>query len=261
MMKSNLVMIGNVPIGEGIPKICIPLVAKTKEELVDEARGLMDAVGDLVEWRADWYESLKEEGSLLSALEALQELRKKKPILFTIRTQKEGGEGHFDPEEYEGLLVKAIQSGLVDAIGLDIFFESTLTKKIIDLAKANEIPVVGSNHDFDKTPSSEDMVIRLRAIQTAGADICKMAVMPEGPEDVSKLIEASRFMYYNYADRPLVTMSMGKGGMFSRVCGEFSGSAITFGSLGKTSAPGQVEAKSLKEALERIHQIYQDEWK
>lgn len=59
MMKSNLVMIGNVPIGEGIPKICIPLVAKTKEELVDEARGLMDAVGDLVEWRADWYESLK----------------------------------------------------------------------------------------------------------------------------------------------------------------------------------------------------------
>ena len=53
-----------------------------------------------------------------------------------------------------------------------------------------------------------------------------------------------------YSDRPLVTMSMGKDGVVSRICGECFGSDITFAAVGKTSAPGQIEAEDLKRILE-----------
>ena len=40
-------------------------------------------------------------------------------------------------------------------------------------------------------------------------------------------------------------MSMGKLGVISRICGEVFGSAVTFGTAGKASAPGQLPANQL----------------
>ena len=54
--------------------------------------------------------------------------------------------------------------------------------------------------------------------------------------------------------RPLITMSMGPVGMISRLCGEVFGSALTFGSVGKASAPGQVNANDLAGVLKLIHE-------
>jgi 3-dehydroquinate dehydratase-1 len=34
----NPVVVRNVAIGEGIPKICVPIVGKTREEILDAAR-------------------------------------------------------------------------------------------------------------------------------------------------------------------------------------------------------------------------------
>ena len=39
--------------------------------------------------------------------------------------------------------------------------------------------VIASNHDFDKTPAKSDLLYRLRKMQDMGADIPKMAVMPQ----------------------------------------------------------------------------------
>lgn len=52
---------------------------------------------------------------------------------------------------------------------------------------------------------------------------------------------------------PVVTMSMGEDGKISRLVGEISGSTITFGTVGKASAPGQVESGELKKFLEKVH--------
>ena len=42
--------------------------------------------------------------------------------------------------------------------------------------------------------------------------------------------------------------------MISRLCGEVFGSALTFGAVGKVSAPGQIGAKDLSHVLNLIHQ-------
>ena len=51
----NPVIVRNVKIGEGIPKICVPVVGVNAEEIRKEAEALLSIPADLVEWRADWY--------------------------------------------------------------------------------------------------------------------------------------------------------------------------------------------------------------
>ena len=56
-------------------------------------------------------------------------------------------------------------------------------------------------------------------------------------------------MKERYADRPYITMSMGKLGLVSRISGELTGSAVTFGSASAASAPGQLPVGELRTIL------------
>ena len=67
------------------------------------------------------------------------------------------------------------------------------------------------------------------------------------------LLAATEEMFSNYADGPIITMSMSGIGSISRLCGEVFGSALTFGAAGQTSAPGQMDVKDLAEGLALIH--------
>lgn len=75
-------------------------------------------------------------------------------------------------------------------------------------------------------------------MQDMNADIPKIAVMPQNRKDVLTLLAATEEMATNYADRPIITMSMAGTGVISRLCGEVFGSSMTFGAAKKASAPG-----------------------
>ena len=90
-------------------------------------------------------------------------------------------------------------------------------------------------------------------MQELGADIPKIAVMPQSKRDVLTLLAATEEMVSEYANRPIITMSMAGTGLISRLCGEVFGSALTFGAVGKASAPGQMNALQLREILSMIH--------
>lgn len=91
-------------------------------------------------------------------------------------------------------------------------------------------------------------------MQDCGADLLKLAVMPQDAADVLTLLSATLEMSEKYAKQPVVTMSMGAKGAVSRLAGEVFGSAMTFGSAGVASAPGQVSVPELKMALEVLRQ-------
>ena len=90
-------------------------------------------------------------------------------------------------------------------------------------------------------------------MQDMGADIPKIAVMPQSKADVITLLDATQEMYTKYADRPIITMSMGPAGVISRLSGEAFGSAMTFGAVGQVSAPGQIPVERLRNALQILH--------
>ena len=77
--------------------------------------------------------------------------------------------------------------------------------------------------------------------------------MPQSPDDVLTLLGATQEMVRRWADRPVITMSMAPLGTVSRLCGEVFGSAMTFGTAGQASAPGQIPAEELRQVLDILH--------
>lgn len=248
----NTVKIRDIEIGAGAPKIIVPIVGVTKEDIIEEAKTFDSIPIDVVEWRVDWFEGVFDFAKVEDVLKDLREVLGNIPLLMTFRTSKEGGEKAIEADAYAELNKKAVATGLVDLVDVEAFTGDEVVKDIIEGAHAHGVKVVASNHDFDKTPDKDDIVGRLVKMQELGADIPKIAVMPQCKKDVLTLLEATREMAEEHADRPIITMSMAGTGLISRLCGEVFGSALTFGAVGKASAPGQMNASDLREILTLI---------
>lgn len=248
------VTVKNLVIGEGTPKIIVSLMGKEVSSVESEAHYYRDFDFDILEWRIDHFNHVDNIDSVLDAAHKLRTIIREKPILFTFRTAKEGGEKEIAPQAYIALNKKMINSGLVDMIDLELFTGDQLVSDTIAHAHAKGVKVVMSNHDFHKTPPKEEIIKRLCKMQELGADIPKIALMPQNKNDVLTLLLAAQEMSEKYADRPIITMSMSKAGVISRLAGEVFGSAATFGALKKASAPGQIAIKDLRDVLRILHE-------
>jgi 3-dehydroquinate dehydratase-1 len=82
-------------------------------------------------------------------------------------------------------------------------------------------------------------------------DVAKVAVMPQTLEDVLTLLSAT-LEAKSRLSIPLITMSMGKYGMVSRMIGGVFGTALTFAVGAQASAPGQVPIEELRTVLQTI---------
>lgn len=250
-MKS--VAVRNVMIGEGSPKICIPIIGITKNDILEEIKNAMILDVDLIEWRVDWYENCFDSKKVIEILKAMRKYIEQIPIIFTFRTAKEGGAKEITIENYETLLSDVIKSQQADVIDIELFTGEDTVLSLIEKAKQCSVKTILSSHDFEKTPEKEEIIARLCYMQKLGGDITKIALMPRSKKDVLTLLCATEEMQSRYADRPYVTMSMGGIGSISRMVGEVFGVSITFGIGEYSSAPGQIEAQKLKQVLEIIH--------
>lgn len=245
------VMIDQIVIGEGKPKIIVPLVDRTESALLASAEHIQQLDCDIVEWRIDFFQDVQKP-ELVAELSHKIKRTLNKPLLITFRTYKEGGELPLSDEEYFAIYHTLIERGGLDLIDLELFMPAESIAQTLNAAHKKNIKVIMCNHDFDKTPSKQEILSRLQQMQEKGADICKIAVMPQNSKDVLTLLEATREMYENYADRPLITMSMGSLGMISRISGQVFGSAATFGSAGTASAPGQISVTELRKIIDTL---------
>lgn len=248
-MKS--IIVKNLVIGKGMPKICAPIVGKTKEDILNAAERICETPADLVEWRADWFDEVFDLESVQRVLTTLKDVLESRPLLFTFRTKKEGGEKEITFEQYQNLLVEVSKMHLADMIDVEVYFGENVPN-LISVLKKNGMVVVGSNHDFTNTPGKDEIIRRLTYMKNIGADLPKIAVMPNEQKDVNTLLTATKETV-NILNAPVITMSMGEMGEISRTSGEIYGSAITFGAVGQVSAPGQINVFSLKEILEKVH--------
>lgn len=250
---SGTVTVKNVTLGEGIPKICVPLVGTTLSELREEAEALKALAPDVVEWRSDFFSQVEDIAAVRGVLEEIQQILPEIPLIFTFRSAKEGGEKEISTEYYFRLNKAAVESGYVDIVDVELFNEEQDVRGLIATAHDNAVFVIISNHDFQGTPSQDEIVSRLRRAQELGGDLPKIAVMPQSAGDVLTLLAATNMMQEQYADRPIITMSMAGEGVISRLAGEIFGSALTFGAAHKPSAPGQVAVAELRNVLELLH--------
>ncbi|WP_167047802.1 type I 3-dehydroquinate dehydratase [Salinibacterium sp. ZJ454] len=246
------VTVGTVTIGEGMPKILVPIVGTTPAELRAEVDALTSHHVDIVEWRVDHFSTIDDRGSVVETAAQLSAQLGATPLLVTCRTSAEGGAAVISDEQYGALNLAVIESGYAPLVDVEYQRDRDIVASLIAAAHERGVMVITSNHDFERTPPKDEIVARLRQMQELGADICKIAVMPRSSADVLTLLDATREMHEQYATRPLITMSMGALGLVSRLAGQTFGSAATFGMVGTASAPGQVDADELHATLAMI---------
>lgn len=241
-------------LGAGAPKIIVPIVGASLDAVRTTVGGLARDDYDLVELRVDHFDDVEHHTEVLELLETVrEELPDDVPVLFTFRSKPEGGARDIDARDYESLLRLAIHSGLVDAVDVEMFTELGSLERLVNGAHEAGVAVIMSSHDFERTPPVAQIVARLTLQQDLGADVVKIAVMPNTPGDVLTLLQATAEFTSTRAVRPAITMSMGPLGVVTRFAGETFGSCATFGSAGTASAPGQVDAHELRAVLQLVH--------
>ncbi len=238
-------------IGNGVTKICVPLTAVSEEELKKEASGAKAAGADLVEWRADFFEDLFDCKKTVEILGELRGILGQIPLLFTIRTKKDGGNLDITTKDYVNLNLIAAGSGYADLVDVEVFPDTGKMKELIRSVQETGTRVIASTHDFQKTDKREALLERFMEMDRTGADILKMAVMPEEFEDVAAIMQATGEMT-KYTEKPLISMAMGQQGSISRIAGENFGSSVTFATVGAASAPGQFPIKELRIMMEAL---------
>ena len=249
----NPITVKNVKIGEGIPKICLPIVGHTQYEITSQAMTIASLKPDIVEFRADWYDDCTDKTNLIEMLKLIRKLIDRIPLLFSFRTVGEGGVQKIEKALYNRINKTAIESGLIDMIDIELMLGDEFVTELTEAAHDNNIIVVMSSHDFKKTPKKEELLMRMDRMVSLGADIPKIAVMPESNRDVLNLLDTTDTFHNDHPDIPIITMSMDGKGVVSRLAGEIFGSSVTFGCARKASAPGQIEAGELAIVLRILH--------
>ena len=245
----------SLTIGDGHCRVIVPLVADCYEDVVRDAAALAAQKPDMIEWRADYIAELRYNHELL--VRCLQRIRRRIgeiPLLVTWRTQKEGGQMDLTAEDYEAFCRVVCESGCADLLDVELFTPAPSRSYILSCAKQHGVKTVCSSHDFAKTPPKEEMVSRLCRMQQLGADIAKLAVMPNSRSDVAALLAATAEMTELHPETPVITMSMGALGQASRLAGGALGSCATFAAAGKSSAPGQVALSDVRSVLRILEQ-------
>ena len=105
------VIVKNVAIGAGTPKVCVPIAETDAAEILTAVEKAAASAADLIEWRADHFVNHNDEAELLQVLQGVYQICAGKPLLFTLRSDTEGGQAKLDDYQYLTLNQAVVRSG------------------------------------------------------------------------------------------------------------------------------------------------------
>ncbi len=233
-------------------KTIVPITAKTKEQALAQAQVIANtADADLAEFRIDLLSFASDTKQVIALGHELKKILGNKPMIATIRTKNEGGQLEISDVDYGKTYQAYLKNPFMDWLDVEMFRDQKVVSEIVQKAHQKKVLIVMSNHDFQKTPSQDEIEKRLLKQDQMGADILKIAVMPKSKQDVFTLMNAT-LKVSQQTTKPLLTMSMGQLGTISRVATANMGGSYSFGMIGEASAPGQIDVTKLKQILKTV---------
>ncbi|AYX88676.1 type I 3-dehydroquinate dehydratase [Acinetobacter baumannii] len=233
-------------------KTIVPITAQTKEQALAQAQVIANtADADLAEFRIDLLSFASDTKQVIALGHELKKILGNKPMIATIRTKNEGGQLEISDADYGKTYQAYLKNPFMDWLDVEMFRDQKVVSEIVQKAHQKKVLVVMSNHDFQKTPSQDEIEKRLLKQDQMGADVLKIAVMPKSKQDVFTLMNAT-LKVSQQTTKPLLTMSMGQLGTISRVATANMGGSYSFGMIGQASAPGQIDVTKLKQILQTV---------
>lgn len=217
-----------------VPRVAVAL---SDADVRDEARKVRKLV-DVFELRIDRFS--RHEPPFVTEVTAVAR-GFNVPLLATVRAAAEGGASELSEAERLAILRAVVAS--VDAV--DIELHATIRGEVVDLYHRHRKSVIVSFHDFERTPSYDELVSLVQSGKAAGADIVKLATTAQGRTDLDRLLGLLRA----HRDQNLILIAMGREGVASRVFFPLFGSLLTWGFLDREGAPGQLPLRDLVDEL------------
>lgn len=184
---------------------------------------------DIIEWRADFLPK----DDIINVAPAIFEKFPGREIIFTLRTQSEGGQISLSDEEYVSLIKEVSSLYHPDYIDFEYYSHQDIFSQMLDFPN-----LILSYHNFEETP--DNLMGILSELTTLTPRVVKVAVMPQSEQDVLDLMNFTRGFKVLNPEQDYVTMAMGKLGQVSRLASDLMGSSWTFASVDEGSAPGQI---------------------
>ncbi len=216
--------------------LCAPVTAKNFTTAINQLNQI-EKEADIVELRLDLMNNISKKG-----IEYIIK-KSKKPVIVTFRSTKEGGNERGNEKTREEFLIAAIRAG-AQFVDIELSTNVTMRNLIVGFAKKNGTKVIISFHDFKKTPSLKKLTAFANAARKAGADIIKTATWKQKTID-NKTAE-KLLTYCNTKKIPGIVLTMSKTDASMRFNAIKLGAFLTFGRVGKGSAPGQPTLSELK---------------
>jgi len=180
-----------------------------------------------------------------------QQLAKKlsKPWIATNRRREEGGVWSGGEEDRIATLISSL--ALKPAM-IDIELQTPLLQDTANYIKGKAELII-SYHDFQSTPSLDELEYIIVRMRDAGADICKVVTTACSMDDNIRILQLAR----EFRGKKLACFAMGEPGMLSRVLAPLAGSCLTYASLGTgvASAPGQMNVSDMRKLYELIDAV------
>ncbi len=230
-----MIRIGSLELGTGL------LVAAPFTDLDVRDISFIEDI-DIVELRIDMFEDISISGIEETCKKARNKF--KLPIIVTVRSRHEGGIKDIDNDTRLEIFRKT--TDFADAA--DIELSSEIAAEVVSMSRKAGNNAIVSYHNFHSTPPVNELSDILNDAISIGADITKVAVMPETAGDLRIITQFT----LNHWDKGVVTIAMGRTGMLSRAYLPMIGSLFTFASLKTTSAPGQPSVGELKKNFFKV---------
>jgi len=228
-------MKGKVPnFNDGKLYITIPLMATSMEDLktqVNEAKG---ETPDMYEWRADALVGIDKKETRDAAIKMVRELVGDTPVLFTCRDFNDRGKQEFPVEVKRAIIEDAVKSDGIDVVDVELTHGKEYITRLRELAHANGVLLLIAHHDWENTPSDDEMTKIIKEEYDMGADILKYAFQPATYGDIARIAETTLNAKKAWQNRPCFSIAGGEKGMMSRICGRALGTNLCFASIGKT---------------------------
>jgi 3-dehydroquinate dehydratase I len=167
------------------------------------------------------------------------------PVLATIRARSEGGA--YPGTESERLALYRALVPRVDA--LDVEIGSAIASEVASTAHAHGKLVVGSYHDFARTPDAATLAAVIARGTALGADVVKLATTPQDARDVRLLASV---LISHAEEANLVVIGMGEHAVATRLLFPALGSLLTYAFRDEPTAPGQLSLDELAPLVRRL---------
>lgn len=235
-------IIKNIDFSGDHKKICVPVVSRTVNELVQELMAVLALNPDVIEWRADYFD---DDSFWEEALNVFKKHVSQVPLIYTLRDVKEGGIKAYTDQQQMKLLESVIASNVFDIIDIEWQASDVRLNHAFALREKKPFKIILSNHDFEQTPPLGEILRRLDEMKQKCADFVKVAYYANTELDALILLEAS-LAASKRVKTPQIALSMGALGTMTRIYGYQYGSVLTYAVGISPSAQGQMPIEKLR---------------